>query len=456
MATETMDVKKGNFEFVKEIYPDIYELISDVEKLTYTDCKGAGQELRNSFEKFVGELAKEFGIATVDKNGKKMSLFDCTKELRNSGKFPNAGKYQYMTAAHEKKEGFWDYIWREYCNQCDHEQLIPEKPDVSSSNLEVVLHAVYAVFLSEYKRKKGKDAAKAIPQFNTQIIPIKDNYVIDSYTPLDKPVSNCVREYETCSYGETGRVNKYGIVRMFKKKDIDEKLLLLRDQEAFSEAESEAGIQFDGNVQVEALSKIGSQYNEYYVVIYKFTQRPSRLNDKVISALDISQRVELCKKIARILNSFHTLSTPIYHRNLSFDSIYVCKNKKGILEPTIIKLDCAKIESDEFGTVIANVQNMQTMIQQQKLLKYSAPEVRALFQGGNVNVNWDKADVFSLGVLFGDILNGQIDPGPVPAMKLQRAGVNMSLIQLIDKMKNPNADLRPNTSTIINYLEEME
>ena len=71
-------------------------------------------------------------------------------------------------------------------------------------------------------------------------------------------------------------------------------------------------------------------------------------------------------------------------------------------------------------------------------------------------MNWDKADVFSLGVLFGDILNGQIDPGPVPAMKLQRAGVNMSLIQLIDKMKNPNADLRPNTSTIINYLEEME
>ena len=28
---------------------------------------------------------------------------------------------------------------------------------------------------------------------------------------------------------------------MFKKADIDEKLLLLRDQEAFSEAESEAG-----------------------------------------------------------------------------------------------------------------------------------------------------------------------------------------------------------------------
>ena len=456
MANNTVEAKKGNFGFVEEIYPEIFELISEVEKQTYTDCKGAGQELRNSFEKLATELADEFGIPTQDDSGKQLQLFTITKNLRDSGKLPNVGRYQYMTAAHERKEAFWDYIWREYCNQCDHKELVLEKPDVSSSNLEIVLHIVYAVFLSEYKRKKGKDAAKNIPQFNNQIIPIKDNYIISSYTPLDKPVSNCVREYETCSYGETGRINKYGIIRMFKKKDIDEKLLLLRDQEAFSEAESEAGIQFDGNVQVEALSKIGSKFNEYYVVIYKFTQKPSRLNDKYIGALSIEERVELCKKIARILNSFHTLSTPIYHRNLSFDSIYVCKNKKGEIEPTIIKLDCAKIASDEFGTVIANVQNMQTMIQQQKLLKYSAPEVKALFQGGNVKVNWEKADVFSLGVLFGDILNGQIEPGQVPAMKLQRTGVNMSLVQLIDKMKNPNSDLRPDTTTILQYLEEME
>ncbi len=122
----------------------------------------------------------------------------------------------------------------------------------------------------------------------------------------------------------------------------------------------------------------------------------------------------------------------------------------------MMKLGCAKMGSEEFGTVIANVQNMQTMIQQQKLLKYSAPEVRALFQGGNGNVNWEKADVFSLGVLFGDILNGQIEPSVVPAMKLQRTGINMTLIQLIDKMKNPNPDLRPDTATILNYLEEME
>ena len=456
MANDAIEVKKGNFCFVEEIYPEIYELISEVEKQTYTDCKGAGQELRNSFEKFASELAHEFGISTEDNTGKQLQLFHITKALRDQGKLPNAGRFQYMTAAHEKKEAFWDYIWREYCNQCDHKDLVPEKPDVSSDNLEIVLHIVYSVFRSEYIRKKGKDAAKKIPKFDTQIIPIKDNYVIHSYTPLDKPVSNCIREYETCSYGETGRINKYGIVRMFKKKDIDEKLLLLRDQEAFSEAESEAGIQFDGNVQVEALSKIRAKFNDYYVVIYKFTQRPSRLNDKFISALNTGERVELCKKIAKILNSFHTLSTPIYHRNLSFDSIYVCKNKKGDIEPTIIKLDCAKIESEEFGTVIANVQNMQTMIQQQKLLKYSAPEVRALFQGGNGSVNWEKADVFSLGVLFGDILNGQIEPGVVPAMKLQRTGVNMTLIQLIDKMKNPNPDLRPDTATIINYLEEME
>ncbi len=460
MANENMDVKKGNFGFVEEIYPDVYKKLCEAEKKTYIDCSSAGQLVRDAFEIWAKALADEFGIKVTSKNGGNPVLSDYLYTLQKNDKLPKFDKNQrmvsYISVANKKEQTYWDALWRRFCNQCVHSEQKPDEPAVTCGNLETVFHVIYKAFRYEYVRKKGKEAAKKIPQFDTNIIPIGDNYVINSYTPLDKPVSNCVREFETCSYNETGRINKYGIVRMFKKGDIDEKLLLLRDQEAFSEAESEAGIQFDGNVQVDVLSKLSSDTSDYYVVIYKFSKKPSHLNDALLKGMDVNAKTELCKKITSILNSFHNLSTPIYHRNLSFDSIYVCKGKNEILEPTIIKLDCAKIASEEFGTVIANVQNMQTMIQQQKLLKYSAPEVRTLFQGGDARVNWEKADVFSLGVLFGDIFNGQIEPGVVPAMKLQRAGVNMSLVQLIDKMKNPNADLRPTTETIIQYFEEME
>ena len=460
MSKELIDVKKGNFTFVDEIYPEVYKKLSEAEKKTYIDCNSAGQIVRDAFELWAKALASEFNITITGKNGSNPVLSDYLYTLQKNGKLPKFDRNQqmvtYISVANKREQTYWDALWRRYCNQCVHSDQKPDEPAVTCGNLETVLHVIYKAFRYEYVRKKGKEAARSIPQFDPFIIPIGDNFIINSYTPLDKPVSNCVREFETCSFNETGRINKYGIVRMFKKADIDEKLLLLRDQEAFSEAESEAGIQFDGNVQVDVLSKLGSETSDYYVVIYKFSKKPTHLNDKLLAGMSVDEKVELCKKIANILNSFHNLSTPIYHRNLSFDSIYVSKGKNDVLEPTIIKLDCAKIASEEFGTVIANVQNMQTMIQQQKLLKYSAPEVRALFQGGEGKVNWEKADVFSLGVLFGDILNGQIEPAVIPSMKLQRLGVHMTLVQLIDKMKNPNPDLRPDTATILRYLEEME
>ena len=460
MSSDLVDVKRGNFGFVEEIYPDVYKKLSEAEKKTYIDCSSAGQIIRDAFELWAKALASEFSITVTGKNGSNPMLSDYLYTLQKSGKLPKFDKNQqmvtYVSVAGKKEQAYWDGLWRRFCNQCVHSEQKPDEPAVTCGNLETVFHVIYKAFRYEYVRLKGKDAAKKIPQFDTYSIPIGDNYVMNSYTPLDKPVSNCVREFETCSFNETGRINKYGIVRMFKKADIDEKLLLLRDQEAFAEAESEAGIQFDGNVQVDVLSKLSSETSDYYVVIYKFSKKPTHLNDKMLAGMSADERTDLCKKIAKILGSFHGLSTPIYHRNLSFDSIYVCKGKNDVWEPTIIKLDCAKIASEEFGTVIANVQNMQTMIQQQKLLKYSAPEVRALFQGGNVSVDWEKADVYSLGVLFGDVLGGQIEAGVVPSMKLQRTGVHMSLVQLIDKMRNPNAAMRPATTTILNYLEEME
>lgn len=447
------DIKRGNFGFVEEIYPELYKKICEAEKAAYIDCEKAGRELRDTYELWLSDLVEEYGLKVGDD---RVSLNDNRKLLKKFNKLPQIEDYKFIDVNGEKKSLNGYLVWQKFGNQCSHSEKTPEDPDVIYANAEAVLRIVHKVFRLEYVRKKGKKAAEKIALFDPYIMPIGDNYIIKSYAPMDKPVSNCIREYETCAYNETGRISKYGIIRVFRKRDMDEKLLQLRDQEAFSEAEAEAGIQFDGNVQVDVLSKMSSDSSDYYVLIYKFSQKPVHLSDSVLKEMTMVDRTELCMQICKIVFSFHSLSTPIYHRNLSFDSVYVCKNKAGKYEPSVIKLDCAKIASEEFGTVIANVQNMQTMIQQQKLLKYAAPEVRMMMQNDSLKVDWEKADIYSLGVLFADILNGQIDANLVPAVKLQRTGVKVEMVQLIDKMKNPNAALRPSAEIINQMFNEME
>lgn len=447
------ELKRGNFAFVEEIFSDIYIKLSCAERLAYIDCQKAGMQLREALETWLGYLVEENGLKLSEE---RTSLNEKRKLLKQFNKLPQLNDYKYIAVNGEKKNLNGYLVWQKFGNQCAHPEKTVDDPDITYENTELVLRIAHKVFRLEYARKKGKKEAEKIAQFDPYIMPIGDNYIIKSYAPLDKPVSNCIREFETCAYNETGRVSKYGIIRVFRKRDMDEKLLQLRDQEAFSEAEAEAGIQFDGNVQVDVLSKMGADNSDFYVLIYKFSQKPVHLSDGILTELSIGERVEMCCQISKIISSFHNLSTPIYHRNLSFDSVYVCKNKSGKYEPSVIKLDCAKIASEDFGTVIANVQNMQMMIQQQKFLKYTAPEVRMMMQNCDLKVDWEKADIYSLGVLFADIMNGQIDANIVPAIKLQRTGVKVELVQLIDKMKNPNAALRPSAEIINQLLNEME
>lgn len=452
MANDPANVYKGNFEFVKDIYPDIYDFLYTAESEIRIDYYASGRSLRSAFEAFLNDLVKEYRIRVFPEKGNRVSLNDNRMALEAANKLPVIPDQEYITVKGKTKKGKAYAVLQKTGNRSSHVEAKDWDPELNYQNLLTALRIMHSVLSAENKRKKGKQAGN----FKPNCMPIGDNYIISSEIPLDNAVSHCIMEYETCSYTDTGRIDKYGIIRVFEKNRMDEKLLQLRDAEAFREAASDAGIQFDGNVQVELISKMNSSNSDFYIVAYKFSKKPHRLNDSLLKTMEIKKRVELCVQVSEIINKFHTLDTPIYHRNISFDCIYVCENKKGELEPSIIKLDCAKIDSEEFGTVIANVQNMQTRIRQQQFLKYSAPEVRALFQGSQAKVNWEKADVYSLGVLFGDILNGKIETGVVPSMKLQRAGVNMSLIQLIDKMKHPNPELRPDTNNIIAYLEEME
>ena len=77
-------------------------------------------------------------------------------------------------------------------------------------------------------------------------------------------------------------------------------------------------------------------------------------------------------------------------------------------------------------------------------------------QSGNGEVAWDKADVYALGVLFGDVLGGDIGVNPVRAAKLMHSGADVTLVQLIDRMCHPKAELRPPMKNVRDILMESE
>lgn len=463
------EAKRGNFEFIKEIYPDLYDNLYKAENLAYIDCKEAGRNLRIALETWLIYLTREYGISSEGSRG---TLADKQYALKCQGKLPileqcdeKRGKlnkkreyrYAYISEIEttEYMEGY--SLWKNYGNRCSHpdEEAKEHDPKPIYFNLDQVLRIAHEAFRSEYKRIKKKEAKK-IGSFDDRIMPIGEHFVINFYIPQDRLVSNCIREFETCSYHETGHINKYGIVRVFEKGDMDEKLLRLRDQEAFSLAESEAGIQFDGNVQVEALSKMSSPYSSHYVQIYKFTQKPERLTEFVLQKMSLLDKIEFCARIGEILYTFHHLQIPIYHRNLSHDSIYVCKNKAGKYEPSIIKLDCAKIESGDYGTVIENVEDMQEKIKLLSIKKYNAPEVNTYIQDPSIGINWEKADVYSLGVLFFNILDGQFGTREIKALLLRKSAVDMQLLQLIDQMCYADPNRRPDTGSVMQRWKKVE
>ncbi len=446
-------IKRGNFEFVREIFPELYENLTKAESQSRMDYKETGRQLRDVFEAYCDHLIEENGMTVLEEGD---ALAAKIRELRSAGKMPSFPRYGYLSMEGRRESGFWDAIWRQFGNACSHRRLLNQKaPAVTYENLLTVFKIIFNVFKWEYTRRRGGKAAGEIGDFQEDLMPIGRSYVVSGKAPVDKAMTNCIREYETCLYNDSGKLQKYGIVRVFDKKSMDEKLLAVRDAEAFNEAAGEAGIQFDGNVQVEVISSIQSSGSDFYIIIYNFSRKPVHLNESVTAELTMSGRMKLCRDIAAILGKFHGLDTPIYHRNLSYDSIYVCTGKQGELEPSIIKLDCAKIVSEEYGTVIQTLENREKMMQQRKLLKYVAPEVRRMTNGQNISIDWEKADIYSLGILFGDILRASFAADPASMAKLQKQGADVRLLQLTEQMINGNPAMRPSADAVLKKLEEI-
>lgn len=440
---------KSNIDFVKEIYPDVYEMLLKVEGNARINLEEAGEALRKAYERFCGHLIKEYNLECPF--GTLLSGEISLLSGQNILKLKKTYSYYDQDGVLKKDNGF--YVWLWFCNACSHDSSLNVKPHAEASyrNFVLVYTIIHQVFKNEYFRLTGKEVADGYKVFDEHSMMIGRNYIVNYRVPADAEITKCIMEYETISFDDMDEIDNYGIIRMYDKSIVDEKLLVLRDKDALAKAMKGAFPGFNGYVSIRTLSEMRNEASPYYIVIYEFSQKPFYL-EQILGSMSFDERVQLCKRIAMMMHTLHSLKTPIYHRNLSYESIAICKDDFDRYTPSLTKFECAKIVSEEVGTVIQNVQNVQLLIQQQKLLKYIAPEIRRADAESIKQVDWKQADIFSLGILMGDILCGKVESMVAQPLKLKKEGCSDSLIKFIDRMKCPNPALRPEIKELVALL----
>ena len=441
----------GNFGFVEEIYPDVFEYLVNAEKSAKLDVGGAGISLRNAFETWCNEHISRNPQLQIERT----ENLD-TKIKALSDRFPASIRtnYYYLNKKGKKQRKPGLVLWRQFCNECAHTNKIddPSYPQAVYSNLLVLLSMIYSVFKEDYLKITGREVS-GNKKFKEQFMPIGSNMIIQPSEPADESKSGCLKEYLAEGVNEKTNVTTFSIIREYRKDIIESQL---RGYEAPFMANSYMGI--FNNVQISLLPDDEHwKQNETCYIVYTFMKKPVRLGNGffINNSISLEQAKDITLRIAEILASFHSVEPPIYHRNLSFDSICVCQQGNGSYEPSVIKFDYAKIAYSS-NTVIEFVDDVRNT-GQSRILKYRAPEIQKYFEDkANGEPSWEKTDVFSLGMLAGELLRRNISDSMPTKDELLKNGVPESVANTVEAMLSEEPENRPEIQELIETLKSWQ
>ena len=176
--------------------------------------------------------------------------------------------------------------------------------------------------------------------------------------------------------------------------------------------------------------KLDDGMSDFSIIVYEFPNKPERLED-ILPQLQPQERLNLCRDLADCFRELHAGDSPLYHRLLTYESIYICdfgKNGAHRWAP-YIKFDFGKITvADDDLTVMQEAMTAKEKIAEQKIEKY-------ILQSAWNQKQWDIVDLYSLAVLFGDILCGTIARTPANDEDIEDAGYDEEIGEMIEDMK---------------------
>ncbi|MEN8905148.1 MAG: hypothetical protein ABF289_04225 [Clostridiales bacterium] len=437
--------EKGNFWFIEKIYPEIYAMLFEIEKKSKIDYAINGNRVRKVLESIVEKFER---INFVHYNNKKNNptLLERINYLKDyvRKKLPYLIEVKYKNIRKNKKDikDYYCFIIK-FGNACSH--IEPSKEvEINYENLIKALEGIHLMFkrILKMENRLPKDVSK----YNVDLSPIEEYQIYKSYKPYDSDRSKCKREFLGYTLDRKCNINEFAIIRLYKKKDVNEEFLE-RNFEAFNEAKKNSVSIPQG---MPMLKRISNSSSDFYIIIYIFNKEPRKLDSNILEKMSIKEKLKICLDITKNLEHLHSLENPIYHRILSYDSIFLCKIKEDWFA-FVVKLDFAKIDYGKIAyTIFTQVEEARKNANELKQKRYMAPDWETIDKDFKF---WDRVDIFSLGILFLDILTDKIGYSGNETDDLLDIDFDEEFIDFVDEMISDRPEDRWDIKDVRSMLE---
>jgi len=434
--------KFENFGFLKDYDAGIYKDLSSAEIQVKTNPQGASSALRQPFEDIVSIIEKKNGHT----DNKELDLHDRINEITKNGWIKNFNKpVNYINVFGKEKKASRLHFIRLLLNSSVHSK------DKAKSNWPRVdtVNTMKALQLLHTLSKKVFVGSSNDIQFDENYCPIGEYYIYDSYVPSDSRRSLCKREYRGIRFDSTEtEIIKYAVIREYDKKSAEDDVFRLRNEKCFNEASKYSIGSAPAYMADTSAIKTEAGVDSYYIC-YSFKQEPHSLTNRIVEEMDYDAKLLFCKGLATCLSQLHSADTPIYHRLLSSESIYVSNIRNNWI-PYIIKFDCAKIDAGDAVVTVFKYWEKAKERRDQRIEIYQPPECKD--GGAPDDIDWSKVDIYSLGMLMACIFAGDLTREVKDLRKLKNKGCSNDILSLIDDMVSDMPEVRPSIDEVMERL----
>ena len=451
------------FSFVKKYDEKIYTYLDIVEKNARIDLDTCANNMRKALESLVENVEKQNNITEDEldnayriwmrENNKKalpgnlyshlkgLSTPEVLKKLKiNKPSLIPGSKKKIALQQTNGKNKYWFVLdqLREFGNAGSHAEKEKQKSTTSLTfnNLVICLKEVHKI-LNDYFE------ANSSP-FDANKMSIMD-YDIDEVVlnPPDMERTKCEREFYAHTQKGVYNVMTYAVIRQYRISDIEEKLLSRNID--FRQIASRKTRRNNVEGIIPYIQRVDNGAGEYAIIVNEFEEKPVQLKD-AIKSMSKEDRCRLCFDIVACFKGIHTHNPPMYHRLLTYESIFVCNY--GTPEKTdwipYLKFDFGKIITTNVDlTVFDYAKDAVERLNAQRLKKYI--DFNAFYRE-----DWEKVDIYGLYVLFGDVMSGEILNAPAEKDDLIDMDYPEELLNIWEDM---GTDEYPSAEEIYNELE---
>lgn len=454
-------IPKGNFAFISDVThdTDLFRSFYEAEKYLKINCKDFAHKMRMAFEEFalheytLAEISRQ-QLAGESVQSKEEIRKNIIKEIKKPSSVVN-----YKTLVIDRCRGrekdfaqmLFRYAYLKYSNsdvytirrilgkyiRCVHsfgsENSHPGiGPAVTYGDCHKMAASFFEFLRTYYRLDKTF--------YNTDLAPVND------YIPVQKQITE--------NMGLRLDVGKYLYIK--EKGNGIQFFVFSREDKQISDGRRrdidvveklwEDNYDDPSNVirQIDHITGCTDQYNYR---VYSLPGQPLKLTKSIIGSISLEEKKGIIMGICNGLLSIHNYNPPLFHRNICPDAFYIF-HIKGRYKALLAKFDYAKDTDPSVEyTVLKNVENN---VKDQSANGFYAPEVISAVSGQSIN--WEKADIFSLGKLSLYILTGETVLNDDIEGTITCLTVNDAIKQMLLEMVSIIPENRPTISEVITCL----